>query len=123
MNRLKPEFVLRLSLAAMYFYSGYSLLTSPRSWTQFVPFGFKEILGRINFPVASFIQVQGVGELFIATVFLLWFLPRRLVKWLALISTLEMGLILIFTGVNNVTFRDFGLLGASSALFLMYARK
>ena len=120
MNRLKPEFVLRLSLAAMYFYSGYSLLTSPRSWTQFVPFGFKEVLGRINFPVTAFVQVQGAGELLIATVFLLWFLPRRLVKWLALLSTLEMILILTLSGIDLVTFRDIGLVGAFLTLFLLY---
>lgn len=120
MNRLKPELVLRLALAITYFYSGFSLLTSPKSWTQFVPFGFKQVLGQINFPVTAFIQVQGVGELLLATVFLLWFLPRWLVKWLALFSSLEMALILIFAGVDLTTFRDIGLLGVSLALFLIY---
>ena len=120
LNRIKPEFTLRLSLAAMYLYSGYSLLTSPKSWTQFVPFSFKTALGQINFPVASFVQVQGVGELFIAIVFLSWFLPRGLVKWLALLSTVEMALILTLSGVDLITFRDVGLLGAFGALFLLY---
>lgn len=122
-NRFKPEFVLRLSLAAMYLYSGYSLVTSPTSWTQFVPFWFKGQLARISFPVTSFIQVQGVVELVIAAVFLLWFLPRRLVKWLAFVSAVEMALILIFGRIDLVTFRDIGLLGAFLALFLMYARR
>ncbi|MBI4135986.1 MAG: hypothetical protein HY481_00335 [Candidatus Vogelbacteria bacterium] len=123
MNRLKPEFALRLSLAVMYIYSGYSLVTSPTSWTQFVPFGFKEWLAKINFPVAAFVQVQGAVELAIAAVFLLWFLPRRLVKWLAFIAALEMALILIFGRIDLVTFRDIGLLGAFLALFLIYARR
>ncbi|MBI2100836.1 MAG: hypothetical protein HYT47_02350 [Candidatus Vogelbacteria bacterium] len=123
MNRLKPEFVLRLSLAAMYVYSGYSLLMSPKSWTQFVPLGLKDWLGRINFPVTTFVQVQGAVELFIAAVFLLWFLPRRLVKWLAFLAAFEMALILILGRVDLVTFRDIGLLGAFLALFLIYARK
>ena len=123
MNRLKPELILRLSLAAMYLYSGYSLLTSPKSWTQFVPLGLKEWLGRINFPVTIFVQAQGAVELLIAAVFLLWFLPRRLVKWLALIAAIEMALVLIFGRIDLVTFRDIGLLGAFLALYLIYARK
>ena len=123
MNRLKPEFILRLSLAVMYLYSGWSLITSPKSWTQFVPFWLKDNLTQIRFPVATFVQVQGVGELLIATVFLLWFLPRGLVKWLALLSTIEMTLILIFGGVDLVTFRDIGLLGASLAIFLIYRER
>jgi len=123
MNRLKPEFALRLSLAVMYIYSGYSLVTSPASWTQFVPFSFKDWLGKINFPVTAFVQIQGAVELAIAAVFLLWFLPRRLIKWLAFIAALEMVLILIFGRLDLVTFRDIGLLGAFFALFLIYARK
>ncbi len=123
MNRLKPEFVLRLSLAVMYLYSGYSLLTSPRSWTQFVPFWLKEGLVKINFPLTAFVQVQGVVELVIAVAFLLWFLPRRLVKWLAFIAALEMTFILIFGRIDLVTFRDIGLLGAFLALFLIYGRR
>ena len=123
MNRLKPEFVLRLSLAIMYFYSGWSLITSPRSWTQFVPLWLKDNLTQISFPVTAFVQVQGAVELLVAAVFLLWFLPRRLVKWLAFIGALEMALILIFGRIDLVTFRDIGLLGAFLALFLIYARR
>ncbi len=119
-NRLKPEFALRLSLAGMYLYSGYSLITSPKSWTQYVPFGFKTGLEKVKFPVDSFLQIQGVFEIFVAVVFLLWFLPRNLVKWLALISTLEMASILIFGRLDLTTFRDIGLLGAFFAVFLMY---
>ena len=70
-----------------------------------------------------FLKVQAVGEIIIAAAFLLWFLPRRLIKWLAFISALEMALILVFTGVDLVTFRDIGLLGAFLALFLIYARR
>lgn len=122
-NRLKPAFALRLSLAAMYIYSGYSLVTSPTSWTQFVPFNLKELLGRINIPVTAFVQIQGVVELAIAAVFLLWFLPRRWIKWFAFLSTVEMSFILIFGRIDLVTFRDIGLLGASLATFLIYRER
>ena len=111
MNRLKPELVLRLSLAITYFYSGYSLLTNPKSWTQFVPLWFKDALASINFPLTTFVQSQGAIEILLALIFVVWFAPRRLVRYAAFISTLEMALILIFTGIDLVTFRDIGLLG------------
>ena len=123
MNRLKPEFVLRLSLAAMYLYSGYSLLTSPKSWTQFVPFWLKENLAQISFPVTAFVQVQGVVEIAIAAVLLLWFLPNKLVKWSAFLSAIEMASILFLGQIDLVTFRDIGLLGASLAIFLIYRER
>ncbi|MEK7585594.1 MAG: hypothetical protein AAB455_03740 [Patescibacteria group bacterium] len=123
LSRLKPEFALRLTLAAMYLYSGYSLITSPKSWTQFVPYWLKEALTNVGFSVDLFLQVQGAVEIFIAIIFLIWFAPKRLVKWLALISTLEMAFILIFGRLDLTTFRDLGLIGAFFALFLIYARK
>lgn len=123
MNRLKPELVLRLSLAATYLYSGYSLFKSPKSWTQFVPQGLKEFLVKIGLEIVIFVQAQGLIELTMAAVLLLWFLPVRLVKWVALISTLELALILIFTGIDLVTFRDIAILGSSLAVFLIYRER
>ena len=123
MNRLKPEFVLRLSLALMYLYSGWSLIASPKSWTQFVPFWLKENLAQISFPVTAFVQVPGVVEIIVALIFVIWFLPRRWVRYAAFLSALEMALILIFAGIDLTTFRDIGLLGASLAVFLIYRER
>lgn len=123
LNRTKPEFALRLSLAVMYCYSGWSLFKTPTSWTQFVPLWLKSFLTDFNFPVAAFVQIQGVVELVFAAILILWFLPGRLVKWVAIISTIEMALILWFNGIDLITFRDIGVLGASFALFLLYQRR
>lgn len=123
MNRIKPEFVLRLSLAITYFYAGYSLLTSPKSWTQFVPFRFKEALASLDFPITAFVRAQGAMELLLALVFIIWLAPRRWVRFAALLSALEMALILIFTGIDLITFRDIGLLGAALAVFLIYRER
>ncbi len=135
-SRFKPDFFLRLGLGLMYVYSGYSLLTQPTSWIQFVPFGFKEFLNNfsgldllIKFtnidpnPVITFVQIQGVLELVIAIIFLFWLSPRWLVKWSAFITAVEMGLILIFGRIDLVTFRDIGLLGAALALWASYSRR
>ena len=123
MSLLKPQFILRLSLAITYFYSGWSLLTSPTSWTQFVPFWLKEQLMNFNFPVAVFVQVQGAVEMLLALIFILWFMPRNLVCYAALFSALEMAFILIFTGIDLTTFRDIGLLGLSLGIFLIYRER
>ena len=123
MSLLKPQFILRLSLAITYFYSGWSLLTSPTSWTQFVPLWLKEILANFNFPVAVFVQVQGAVEMLLALIFILWFMPRNLVRYAALFAALEMALILIFTGIDLTTFRDIGLLGLSLGIFLIYRER
>ena len=76
-----------------------------------------------NFPVAVFVQVQGAVEMLLALIFILWFMPRNLVRYAALFSALEMALILIFTGIDLTTFRDIGLLGLSLGIFLIYRER
>ena len=68
-------------------------------------------------------QVQGVGEILVALIFVIWFAPRNLVRYVAFLSALEMALILIFTGIDLITFRDIGLLGLSLAIFLIYRER
>lgn len=107
----------------MYIYSGWSLFKTPTSWTQFVPLWLKNFLTDFNFPITAFVQVQGVVELIFSAILIIWFLPGRLVKWVAIFSTLEMALILWFSGVDLITFRDIGVLGAFFTLFLLYQRR
>lgn len=123
MNRLKPELILRLSLAITYFYSGFSLFTNPTSWTQFVPIWLKETLADFNFPLTAFVQVQGAVEILLALIFVIWFMPRNLVRYAAFFSALEMALILTFAGIDLVTFRDIGLLGVALTIFLIYRER
>ncbi len=132
-NKIKPELALRLSFGAMYIYSGWDIFQNPSGWTwaiQRLPeFMSKAIMSIPAIPgfAASgdlvFLRIQGLGELVFAAIFLLWFLPARLVKWVALLSAVEMALILWLVGVSGDTFRDIGLLGASLAVFLIYNRK
>jgi hypothetical protein len=57
----------------------------------------------------------------LAVVFLLWFLPRRVVLFASLISCVEIAGILLLAPLSQflITFRDLGVLGASAALFLL----
>ena len=122
-RKIKPETFLRLGLGAMFAYSGYDIFTHPTAWhwaiirmPQFLQEPIRQ-LGEVNY-----LKFQGAGELIVAFLFLAWFVPRRIVKWVAALVSLEMILILWLVGVTGETFRDFGVLGAALALAVIYSR-
>lgn len=100
----------------MYAYSGYDLITTPSHWQLFVPAWLLGILSAVGLPAETFLRLQGVVELAMVFVFVAWFLPRRFVFWAAAVSAVELAAILLFFGVDLITFRDIGLVGASGAL-------
>ena len=63
--------------------------------------------------------MQGVSELVFTAVFLMWFMPRWIVKIVAALVAVEMAAILLLVGLSGDTFRDIGLLGAALALFFI----
>jgi len=114
------EWALRISLGGMYIYSGIDLIRHPSSWHWAVtklPDLFQTIPNVIG--IDLFIQIQGGFELMFALIFLPWFLPKILPRLVALLSTLEMIVITVFVGVDPVTFRDIGLVGAGIALYVL----
>ncbi len=114
-NKL-PIWLLRLGLGAMYAYSGSDLIWTPSHWQIFVPKWLAEMLGSVGMSVETFLRLQGVVELAMVFVFLAWFLPRSVVFWAATVSAVELAAILVFFGVDLVTFRDVGVVAASAAL-------
>jgi hypothetical protein len=111
--------VLRLSLAGTYIYSGLDIVRHPSGWywaIRALPDNIENIINSIG--VDTFLRIQGSVELLFAFILLAWFLPKILVKAVALITALEMTAILILVGVRADTFRDIGLLGAALALYL-----
>lgn len=121
LQRISAEWPLRLGLGAMYLYSGYDLIVNPRHWYGFVPQWFSRGVTQIA-PIDTYLTIQGVGELLVAFLFLVWFLPRWGVKLAAVLSMFEMALILIFVGVDPITFRDVGLLGAAVSVLALTGR-
>jgi hypothetical protein len=120
-QKLSPEWALRLALGAMYLYSGYDLFMNPNGWTWAIrqlPDGIESIIASAIGTI-GFIKFQGIGELVMAVLFLAWFLPRWTLKFAAALSVLEMGGILLLVGVDLQTFRDIGLFGASVALLII----
>lgn len=123
-RQIRPEVPLRLGFGLMYLYSGYSLITSPSAWVAFTKVlsaTLQKIIEAIG--TNTFLFGQGVGEIILAAVFLLWFMPVRWVKLAAFLAILEMASILWLVGVDAITFRDMGLLGGLITLWLIYANR
>jgi len=107
----------------MYVYTGVDFLRAPEHWYGFTPLWFSQFVLQFLPSLDVYLRIQGVGELVLGFVFLAWFLPKAIVRIAALLSALEMTLILAFVGVDLITFRDIPILGASLAVFLMISQK
>ena len=119
-RKLNAEWALRLSLGAMYLYSGIDIVRHPSAWTWAIRSLPAWINGPITtFGVENFLYVQGVVEIILGALLLGWFVPKKVVRYIGLISALEMAAIVLLVGIDAVTFRDIGLIGAGLALFLI----
>ncbi len=119
LNAMKPIWALRITLGIMYVYTGVDFLRAPEHWYGFAPQWFSQLVLQVLPSMDVYLRIQGVGELALGLVFLAWFLPLSAVRIAAFLSALEMALILLFAGVDIITFRDIPILGASLAVFLM----
>lgn len=121
LNKITPEWSLRAGLGVMYLYSGIDILRHPTAWFWAVRPVLKwapSSAQSFDF-MKQFLVSQGVIEIIFALVLLAWFLPKKFPKWIAGLTALEMAAILVLIPIDAVTFRDFGLLGGSLALFLI----
>ena len=117
-QKLNPEWALRLGLGLMYLYSGYDLFVNPRHWYGFIPRWLTQAVSQVA-SVESYLRLQGIVEVIIGLLLLLWFLPRGMVRLASFLAMIEMAGILIFVGIDPITFRDIGLLGAAAALVII----
>ncbi|HEY4496552.1 MAG TPA: DoxX family membrane protein [Candidatus Paceibacterota bacterium] len=101
--------ILRLALAFTFLWSGLSSLYSPENWIGFVPDWIELFIAK-----DIFLTVHSVAEISLGIGFLigLWTPIFSLIAFLALIS------ILIIAGIDDITFRDVGLVALALVLFL-----
>lgn len=125
LQKISPEWSLRLGLGVMYLYSGIDILRHPTAWFwavrpifKWFPANMQASLTQSAF-MKKFLISQGVVEVIFALILLAWFLPKKYAKLIAALITLEMAGILFLIPIDAVTFRDFGLFGAGLALFLI----
>lgn len=106
----------------MYLYSGSSLFYQPSYWLGFAPEWFVRAWENIA-PFEFYLRIQGIGEFIIGLLFLAWFGGKWGVKVASILATVEIGLILLLTGVDLITFRDIGLFGAALSLLVISWRE
>jgi len=117
MTRIRTEWPLRLGCGCVNLYAGFFLLTDPARYYKYVPSWLSHVANAIV-SVDMYLRLQGVGEIIIALCLLGWFFPRWCVRVASTLLTVEITLILIFLGIDAVTFRNMGLVGAALALML-----
>lgn len=120
-----PEVLLRLGLGLTFLYSGYNIFRYPENWAGFIERTPAWVQGFIDsyFGVDLFLQIQGVAEMAFAVVLLLWFIPKKYTKFVVTLIAIELALILWLLGIDNVSFRDVGLLGAALALLSSLSKR
>lgn len=104
MNTSRAHLLLRLGLAFGFLYAATSSLMAPENWIGFIP-------GWVPAPELA-LKAHAIFEIILA----LWLLWGKRIQWAAYLSALSMFAILITTGIDEVTFRDVGLMFAASAL-------
>lgn len=119
---LHPAAPLRVGLGLMFLYSGYDLIANPFHWYGFVPQWFSRFVTPLV-PMEQYLRLQGTGEIILGLLLLAWFLPPWIARLAAAAAAAEMLGILLFVGLDPITFRDIGLLGAAVALFFLLSRK
>ena len=120
LQKFSINWILRMSLGFMYMYSGIDLMIYPKSWywaIRSLPDFVEKSVNLIGLDL--FIQTQGAIELLLGLILILWFIPNVLVKLVGAITVLEMFGILLLGGIDSVTFRDFGIMGAAMALYII----
>jgi uncharacterized membrane protein YphA (DoxX/SURF4 family) len=110
-NRKKlPYDVLRVSLALVFLYFGWTSIVNPDMWSGYVPEWTKIIA-----EAEILVRMHGVVEILFGTM-LLFGLHVRLVAFILFLDLVHIITLLEF---GSVSVRDFGLAGASLALSLM----
>lgn len=128
LKKIDPEWSLRVGFGVMYLYSGSDLIRHPTAWYWALPLWFKNLItSAVN--LNTYLRFQGIIEIVFAIVLLGWFFKRATVKIVAILSALEMALILAFAFIPwseanfLITFRDLGLLGGALALLAILLKK
>lgn len=109
--RIKLSSVLQIGLGGVFIYAGASIVTTPGRWTDFLP-------QWISLPDQTLLVTYGVIEMVLGIALLIGiFLPV-----FSLVAFLNLLLVMIFTGITDATFGNFGLSMAALGLFISSMR-
>lgn len=112
-NRLKfqlnSETVLRVGLGLTLLYAGVGGLVNSQSWVGFIPDWVGAIVSR-----EVFLLLHSIVQIILA----IGIIGGIQLKILSLVAFFDVISILVFYGIDEITFRDFGLAMMALALFL-----
>ncbi len=109
-KQLSPIFILRLGVGFAFVYAGINALLYPTAWLYFVPSWLSAII-----PAGAFLTIYAIFELVLG--FAIFF--GRFLSTASMLAFWNLIFILIFYGLDDVTFRDFGIALAALALFFI----
>lgn len=102
--------ILRIGIALVFLHFGFSQISSPDNWANYVPdFLTGKIVGATNIVV-----MNGIVEVTLA----LFLITGLYTKFSAGILTMHMIPIIIFVGASSIAVRDFGIFIAIFVVFL-----
>ena len=112
--KLSPVFILRIGLGLTLIYASLHMFMDPMAWLGFIPHWVNAVINP-----QTFLIIHSAFELVLGVLLLCgWLLPgASLLVFLYFVS------ILIFYGVDDLTFRDFGLAMAALTLFVLVTNK
>lgn len=103
--------ILRIGLGVTFVYAGWSALKNPGDWVGYLPAFFTR-----HVRPTTLLTAMGWYELVLAALLL----AGRYMRYVAALASVTLAVILaVNLGQLDVTFRDFGLLGASLALMVL----
>jgi hypothetical protein len=103
-------FVLRIGLGLVFLYAGINMLLYAYDWTIFIPAWVSEFVSD-----NLFLSVWGGLQCAIG----LAIISGKLTKYGSIAALIVSGSVIVFHGVDTITFRDFGLFAAALALVLI----
>ncbi len=110
----KEDFFLRLAIGLPLIWAGVSSIMSPTNWIGFVPDWIQTFI-----PKESFMMLHGIGELGLGILLIAGTFPVLL----SALAFLDITAILVFNGVDDITFRDLGLSIVALILLARQIRK
>lgn len=106
-------YILRLGLAVVFLWFGFSQLFDSLSWVAIVPSWAVDL---IHLPPAMIVLANGIFEVVLGSLLAMGFLVRIV----SLLLALHLAVIVFDIGFSATGVRDFGLVVSSFVLFLIY---
>ena len=108
--QLNAPFLITFGLGLTFIYAGVDALANPANWIGYIPQWTSVIMPREYLLAAHAMFELLLGIMLIAHLYL---------HAVSFIVACDIAIILLISGVDAVTFRDFGLLMAAIALFIL----